>query len=259
MTTLLTESTGIILDNFADAIEGGNTHRGSGTAYKGVPGTRTWHDWVKANGTGLAVDAGVSSTTAIKITGVPAAQAATMVRVSGPPFFLLATTAATAGVTGAARKIASHTGVTFTTAAFPGVVLAADVMSIVEGFKRVPDGLDIEADGSEESPAGYDRFFRLSMLPGERVSWAGNGVSMYRAVLAVDLRILRRSRQHQCAESALENAGRIAYALTMGAHRGTYVQVCEQATAPTPIKDDINKVVVRSTFNVLYQLNTSLL
>jgi len=257
--TLLTEIIGSILDNYADAIEGGNTHRGSGTAYKGIPGTHSWHDWVKDHGTGLTVDAGVSSTTTIKLTGVPAAQAATMVHDASPGFWLLATTAATVGVAGSARKIASHAGVTFTTAAFPGLVKAADVVSIVEGFRRVPDSFDLEADGAEEIAGGFDRFFRLTMLSGERMAWTGNGSAMYHTTLNLDLRILRRARQHQCAETALENVGRIAEALCRGEHRGNYTQKIVQAGPPVIMKNDPIKVVVRSPFNLVYQLNTSFL
>jgi hypothetical protein len=260
MTTLLTEVIGAILDNYGDVVEGGNAYRGSGTAYKGIPGTHSWHDWVKDNGTGLAVTTAAPSTTSIKLAGVPAANAATMIRTSAPPFFILTTIAAAGGVTGAARKIASHDGTsTFVTAAFPGNVANGDTVSILEGFKRCPDGIDLEGDGDTEAKDGFDRLFRLTMLPGERMAWTGNGSAMYRTTLNLDLRILRRSRQHQCAESALQNVQRVAEALCRGEHRGSYTQSLLQAGPPVLLKDDINKAVVRLPLNLVYQLVTSFL
>jgi len=132
-------------------------------------------------------------------------------------------------------------------------------VSIVEGFKRCPDGIDIEGDGDTEARDGFDRLFRLAMLPGERMAWAGNGSSLYKSTLNLDLRVLRRSRQHQCAEAALQNVQRIADLMTKGIHRGSYTQYIVQSAAPSTIKDDINKTVVRIPFSLVYQLNTSFL
>ncbi|HDL48460.1 MAG TPA: hypothetical protein ENH33_00660 [Actinobacteria bacterium] len=257
--TILAETIGTILDNYADVIEGGNAHRGAGSVYKGIPGTRTWDNWAKDNGAGLVVDAGVSSTTAIELTGVPAANAAELVREKAPPFYVVATTAASAGVTGAARKISAHDGaVTFTTAAFPGVVVADDVVAIAEGFKRTPDHFDPEADTEEESPGDFDRFFRLTMGAGQRRAWHGNGTAMYQTTLFVDLRLLRRTRQHEDEAAALENANRIADVVCRGEHRGDNTMLVTQEGVSI-LKQDQNKTVSRIALNLIYQLNTSYL
>lgn len=259
MTTILDQQIGDLLDNYADVIEGGNTHRGAGDVYKGIPGTRSFDDWVQDNGTGLDVDAGVSSTTAIELTGVPASNASRLVRTKAPPFFILVTTGATTGVTGAARKITSHDGtVTFTTAAFPGTVEAADVVSIVEGFKRTPDAYDLEGDGDEESPGGFDRFFRLTMGAGKRLDWHGNGSALYETELFIDLRLLRRARQHEDEAAALENANRIADLVCRGEHRGDYAMRATQAGVSI-LKQDQHKTVSRITIALIYQVNNTYL
>ena len=111
--TILTETIGGILDNFADAIEGGNSYRGSGTAYKGIPSTRS-PDWRLSTGENAT---GGSTTTAV-IGGIAATTAAQLVRTDAAPYFLLCTAQNSGtGNTGAARKITDYDGTdTFTVA-----------------------------------------------------------------------------------------------------------------------------------------------
>lgn len=255
--SLLTETIGTILDNYADVIEGGTAYRGSGTAYDGIPGTRSPSKSISAGET----TAGGSGTT-VQITTITAAVGAELARAEGPPFFLLCTAQAsgTSNV-GAARKISSHDGTdTFTVAtAFPVAVASGDTFSVVEGFLRMPDAFDIESEDTG-STGGWDRVFHLSMLPGTRLSWYGNGTETYESELEVRIRILKRSRARQSTASALENSYTIRSAMSKPTHRGDYTQLIDaEAGKPEVLANDNEKIVILDKLRCVYQTEASFL
>lgn len=252
--TTLTASIGAILDNFADAIEGGNSYRGSGTAYKGIPSTRSFDD---LETTGLNATAG--STTTATIGAVDADEAGYMVREYAPPFFLLCTAqAAGSGNTGAARKITQHDGTdTFTVApAFAETVASGDTFSIAEGFKRMRDIVDVESD--DGIAGGLDRIFSLDMLPGKRLPIYGNGYEWHESTMDLYIRIHKKGRERTARQAILENAQQMRTILTRLDVRGDYVQLVDVLDSqPEIFSENKDRITIRDRYRVKYRVDAS--
>lgn len=250
MSTVLEDSLGVILDNVADAIEGGNTYRGSGTAYAGIPGTRSHDERV---GTTVTADSG-ATTTAVPAKSADDGLYASLVRVDGPPFFLLGTSGANDGW---ARKITSYnpTSDTLTVGkAFGSAPVENDLFTVLEGFKRAPDNWNLEGAGIDATKS-WDRYFSVAALPGTRLPWYGNGVQQFETQLEVRLRLLKRNRDRRAKASALENIARFRMVLTRGDHRdGLYMQILEASSqAPDLVVEDADKVIVSDRYRLIYR------
>lgn len=254
MSTVLEDALGAILDNVADAIEGGYAYRGSGDAYAGIPGTQS-HD--ERAGATITADTG-ASTTSIPAKNANDALFASMSRTDGPPFFLLGTSGDNDGW---ARKITGYTAATNTFAvgkAFGAAPAENATFTVLEGFKRAPDNWDLDGEGNA-AEASWDRFFSVSAMPGVRASWYGNGVQQFETQLEVRLRILKRNRARKAASSALENVARFRMVLTRGDHRdGTYTQLLDaSASAPEVVVDDKHKVIVADRYRLVYRATSN--
>jgi uncharacterized Zn-binding protein involved in type VI secretion len=250
----LTETPGDILDNYADAIEGGNSYRGSGTAYNGIPSARSFDDRLSTGETATA-----GSTTTAKIGGISAAVGGQLVRTGAAPYFLLCTAQNSGtGNTGYARKITGHDGTdTFTVApAFAEAVANGDTFSVEEGFYRMRDVADIEAEDTE-SKGGHDRVFSVELSPGRRLDWFGTGYEQYSSVMTIVLRLLKQGRERTARQSLLENAHRMIAIIPSSDLRGDYVQVVDALTEEPEVEEDATKVVVRLNFRIQYRLDAT--
>jgi hypothetical protein len=256
--TALQNTIGFIIDNYSDAIEGGNSYRGSGTAYNGICGAYSHNEHEDT-----AITATSGSTTTIVDTAFSDSVGSAAVRTDAPPFFALCSSQATlTRNTGAARKITAYaTGTnTFTVApAFTDAVAATDVFALKEGFKRAPDNIDINGDG--EAAGGFDRFFRFEMMPGKLAGWFGNGREQYESTLEIQLRIMKRSRDRNAVSSAMENVLMFRSILPRGAHRdGTYTQnLSAMAEEPKILDEDEQRVIVSDKYAITYRVSADFL
>lgn len=252
--TVLTEDVTAVLDNYADAIEGGNSYRGSGTEYKGVPGVESAAAVISDVGT-ITVD-GSSDTDTVGWTSATNFESGRLVRSYGPPLFALCGSATNEDNEGAARKITSWGSASFDVSpAFPAAVSAADTFTLREGFKRAPDKWDLEAD-DVGTPGEFDRFFQISSLPGSRMGWYGNNLQHYQTEMELRLRILKRNRGRRAIDSALRNLLLLRTILTRSEHRGSFVQVLRaEETEPEIQSEDATKVVVLDKYQLQYRIN----
>lgn len=257
--SILTQALSSIFDNYADVIEGGNSYRGSGTAYTGVPGTQS-HLHVANTIDSFSASSG-STTTAVAPSSIGTWTNGDMVKADNPPLFLLAT-AGTALNVGAARKISAYAPSTrtFTVAAFPAAVAASDTLYLREGFRRAPDDWDIRDDDVADSDA-YDRFFQLEALAGKRLPWGGLSVEVYETVMEVRLRLTKHSRSRKARDSGFENLSFLRSALCRSTHRdGTYTLVLDSmAAGPELVIDDKSKIVVADRYRLVYEVSAAFL
>jgi len=255
--TALSQEVGDILANYADVIEGGNSYRGSGTAYKGIPGTDSVADELPLEITA----SGNGTTTTVVDSSRSWADSDRWSRADLAPFFLCCSSATNAANVGAGRKISSWALATtkFTTAAFPAATTTGDVFDVREGFKRIQDGIDIEAD--DQVPDGFDRCFQLDYDAGQDEQVYGRGVTRYRGMLIVRLRLLTRHAVHTAKQRALNNMQRIRALLPRPEHLdGTYVKALFDSEEKPVIKtNDAKKIVVELPFTLIYALNTEML
>lgn len=254
MAGIYTQAISAILDNYADVIEGGNSYRGSGTAWSGIAGFQSIDQYA---GTTMTEDTG-GSTTAIA-QGEVVDTGARLARTDGPPMFCHCTTASNSSNLNAARKISAYnstTGAITLAKALPANNSAGDVYTIAEGFKRIPDGIDINDDATE-IPSGFDRFFHLTALPGKRREWYGNGVETYETTLDIRLRFLKRARARLAAAAAWENLMLIRSILSRPTLRdGTYAQLLDGTSGEPKIEtDDQHKIVAVDSLRLIYRIN----
>lgn len=262
MSTLLNQDLGAIADNYADVIEGGNTHRGSGTVYRGIPGIYPSDpDLRSGTDTPLTVVGSSVSTTTFDVAGTYTQ--ARWVPEAGPAFWALCNTAGSNYEQ--ARKVTGFNATTsvFTVApAFTAAPSANDSMIMLQGFKRLPNQVDIEAEETEHA-SGWDRFFSISVEPGERLEYFGRGVETYITTLTVTLRLSKAFREADARASAFSNIAAIRAGMTKGAnpdHRdGTYTRALYHKANAEVVKDDTNKVVIKQDFTLLYRINSELL
>lgn len=271
------QGVGAILDNYADVIEGGNTWRGSGTEYYGIPGTQP-NDYGLKSGddSPLTVAEDSASTSIFSVTkgsypwestetGNPfGPELLRWMPSNAPAFWAMCNTAG--GNYGAARKISSVTYQPLwselcffaVTDAYPATPSEDDSMVMLQGFKRLPDNVPPDVEGD-----GWDRFFALSMDRGERLEWFGNGLQTYKGTLELRLRIVKYGRHHDAVASALENLAIIDAAITRGAnpdHRdGTYTRALLSEGAPEIETEDATKVVAVAKYGCIYRIGSAFL
>jgi len=264
MTTALSNALGAILDSYSDCIEGGSTWSGAATPFRGIPGRRS-NDREIISGTDspLSVVAGVS-TTVFSVAGTYSWESPRWVKDNVPGYWMLCTTSGGAGLPNldCARKIKGWDNTTkrFTVAAFPAIPTAADVFEVLQGFKRTPNGIDIEAD-HDGVTGGFDRFFSLSALPGKQLSWYGKGVATYETELHLKLRMSKAFRQHDSIASVLENLAIIRPILCRGSnpdHRDAVytVALLSEDGAAEVTKDDRFKTVALDKYKLVYKCSS---
>ncbi len=260
MTHVSDQAIGSILDNYADVIEGGTTWRGSGTSHKGIPGTRSNDkDLRSAADTPLTAEAGGSTTTLI-VASSRSWDTSRWVKQDTPAYFAVYRTG-TAANQYAARRITNwnNTTKTFTVDAFPASIAEADTFAIRQGFKRVPNTVDILGQAKD----GFDRFFDLrTPSAGQMLPWWGGGNRTFETTIELHLRMLKFGRAHDAERSAFENLAIIRSIITKAAnpdHRdGTYTQLLNPlGESGEKVVDDASKVVVKDTYRLRYRINAA--
>jgi hypothetical protein len=244
-------SVGAVLDNYADAIEGGNERRGSGSLYPGIPGVLS-HD--ELAGTEVTATGG---TVGEVVCALAADLAARLVREDGPSLFLECTSGTNAGI---ARRILAHDGDdTFTVQDFPDAVQGGDVFAVSEGFRRMPDNIETMSEDTDGRGGGFDRHFRLALMPGRMLDWYGDGVQLFESQLEVVLRFAKRGADTLTRERALVNALRIRSHLVSGELRdGTYTQSVVAIGGAPRIDDRGDHVEITDELRLVYKVNSVL-
>lgn len=257
MAHLATSAIGDILDHYADVIEGGNAYA-SGSSFNGVPGLYSRDPGLLSGDDTPLTATAAGDTTTIVVAG-KSWVSNRWVRADAPPFFLLCTSGAE-GSTNKARRITGWDNATtsFTVDAFPVAPGDEAVFTVLEGFKRLPNTIDVNA-GETESPQGYDRRVSLSLLPSERLDWFGNGTETWEGRLRVVLRLLKHARLHDWQASLAENLQILATALPLtreAEHRdATYVRALLAPDGePDVVIDDQHKVVAALSFPIIYRV-----
>lgn len=271
--TLCTQTPAAFLANIADAIEGGNTYRGAGTAYIGCPGTYSRHpDLLDGSlSTFTAASNGATTTVFVTQTGAYPWDIGRWVKAESPPWFLRCNSSAGAASVnnpGQARKITSWqepttgNGVFTVGRAFAGTTVAGDVFTPLEGFKRIPNNLDLMDE--KNSPQGsLDRMFSLRLLPGKRMAFFGDGRKSYSSVIEVRLRIAKYSRQHDAVASAFENLLMMREHVVKSSgidHRdGTYLRAIwvDDDTVPKIASENNERVITEDAWNVIYSIDST--
>lgn len=256
MAHLSSQAIGSILDHYADVIEGGNAYN-SGTSFSGVPGRYpNDHGLRTAVDTPLSADS-AGTTTSIVVASSYSWESARWVKTGQPGFFLLCTAGATAAQNEARRITGwNNTTKTFTVDAFSTAPGASGTFTVMQGFKRIPNGLDINDEdvGTEE---GYDRFFDLSLTPESVENLYGNSTETWRGTLALRLRIMKHARIRDWRRSAAENIAILSSWLPGGTNAdhtdGTYVRALFHPDAPE-IEEDNKKIVATVQFPIMYRV-----
>lgn len=253
-----------IIDNYADVIEGGNTWRGTGTAYRGIPGRLSNDRGLREGDDTPLTQNAAGSTTTVKIASTYSWDSSRWVKNDTPGFFLLCTSATEAANVNAARRITdwNNTTKTFTVDAFPAATSSGDIFTVLQGFKRIPNQLDILKDDLG-GIVGIDRMFHLRALPGAREGWYGDGTQQYRTTLEIYLRMLKFGREHDAEAAALENLSIMRSLLPRGAnpdHRdGTYTValIADEGQQPEKAIDDVSKIIARDSYTLIYRVDTT--
>lgn len=255
MATVLNQAVGAILANYADVIEGGNSYRGSGTAHRGIPGTRPYDDGLATGAdTPLDVVGDSVSTTTFDVAATYDWPSSRWVPEAGPAFWAMQNTGSSAAYE-EARKVSGWNNATklFTVSAFSAAPAAADSMVMLQGFKRIPNQTDIGVFTN-----GFDRYFHLRMSPGADEDRSGRGVRTKRTKLDLRMRFLKRGREHDAVVSAFENLAIVTAALESSHspdHRdGTYTRALWAAEPPTEETNDDVKIIVMQRFEIIYQI-----
>ena len=253
---------GSILANYYDAIEGGNTYRGAGDSYKGIPGRYSRDPGLlSGDDTPLTASAGGAATT-FTVAGTYSWEVNRWVRTDTPGFFAVCTSATNAANVGAARRITNYNDTTkvFTVDAFPAATTAADEFAIREGFRRIPNNIDINAEDTE-IPGGFDRMYSLVALTGERMPWYGDGYQTHMTELQLRLRFLKHARALDAIASAFENLAIIRAVITRGEHRGDYVRalIAAKGSSPKVEEEDKDKIIVLDSYDLIYAFDATYL
>ena len=252
------QAVGFILDNYADAIEGGNTYRGSGTSRKGIPGAKSNDPEIRDGTDSSITSSGSGSTTVIKYASGDWPNSR-WVKTDTPGFWVICTSASGAQNLDAARRITAwdNTAKQFTVDAFPESTIFGDEFTIAQGFKRLPNQIDIDEEDTEVI-SGFDRMFHLMVASIGRLDFFGNNTITYKAELQLRLRIQKFGRMHDAAASAMENLSIIRALLTLPENReSTYTRalVAEEGQVAEIVGDDRNKVVVLDRYSLIYRIS----
>lgn len=252
---LSSEAIGSILDHFSDVIEGGNAYNGS-TSYRGIAGTRSSDDGLRNGSDGSFVCTGTPTTTTTPY-GSGNWSSDRWVKAQSPGFFLVD------AAQEAARRITGWNNTTkvFTTDAFPAAPTSGNTILVRQGFRRIPNNVDINDDAAGVSE-GYDRHYSIDLTPGVAAMIYGVGTETRRAELSVTLRILKYGRELDARRSVLENIAIIATALQFGGagslpnHRdGTYVRAVLPPTEEPDIVSTAVKTLATVRLPLVYRVN----
>jgi hypothetical protein len=264
MTSAIANAPGAIIDNYVDAIIGGNSARGSGTLYLGIPG-RMSNDPALMGGedTPLAVAGNTTlSTTTFDVANSRSWTTLRWVK-DGPGYWAHCLTS------GAnfdqARKIIGWNNQTkvFTVAnGFSAIPSKDDSFEILQGFAHPPYGIDLEADYKTVTH-GFDRFFSPEISVGKQIGYYGAGVATYQAELKIKLRIMKYAKSHRAEQSMFENLAIIRSAITSASipdHRdGTYTRALLPTDGAVEILiNDSEKIVAVDKYTIFYRLQTGL-
>lgn len=258
MAHISTQAIGSILDHYADVIEGGNAYN-SGDSYYGIPGRYSRDPGLlSGDDTPLAAE-GAGDATTVNLASTYSWPQRRWVRDDGAPYFLLCTAGATAAI-GEARRITAwdNSAKNFTVDAFSAAPGSAGEFIVLEGFRRLPDTIDVNAEATA-SPGGYDRSFNLALTPLAPRDQYGNGTETWDGILTLTLRLLKHGRLHQWQASAIENVTYLCSVMTLGSnpdHRdGTYVRaLLPIAAAPEILHDDETKIVSAAQMPIVYRI-----
>jgi len=265
VTHLATEAPAAIMNHYADVIEGGNVYN-SGTSYAGVPGSRSNDPRLRVEGEGTitADGAGTTSYIADSTRDWPSDYWGPTDGsvVAHSRFFTVCTAATNAANVGAARRIESwdNTNKRLTASTvWPAATSSGDTFTVLQGFRRAPNGIDIEDE--EGSGTGYDRLFRLDMLPGEPTEFYGKGMRSYRTTVNLRLRLLKYNRDRDIRDSVFENLRILRDALVDQTHiESSYVRALVPEDGDEEVLvDDKHKVVGRLGLRLYYRINTTFL
>ena len=173
-------------------------------------------------------------------------------------------TSGAAGSTQKARRITAwdNTGKEFTVDAFPVAPGDTAVFTVLQGFKRLPNNVDVFAEETEVE-GSYDRYFDLALTPGKLLDWGGNGTHTYEGELTITLRLLKHGRLHDWRRSMLENITLLGTSLPSTAsgqeHRdGTYVRLLQPPDGPPSIREDTTKLVAALPLRITYRVQRGL-
>ena len=258
MTHLAQNAVGDILDHYADVIEGGNAYA-SGDSFLGIPGTYSRHPGILSGDDTPLTAAAAGTTTSIEVANTYSWPSNRWVRGNAPGFFLLCTSGEDRAVSEARRITAwDNTSKRFTVDAFTVAPGDGATFSVFEGFKRLPDTIDINAEGTD-SALGYDRFFNLALTPQLPLDWYGNGTETWQGELAITLRHIKHARLHQWQAAVAQNLTIIASAMTLtGAteHRdSTHVRALLRPTdAAEVVLEDQHKIVSTLRLPIVYRI-----
>lgn len=244
------------LDAIADAIEGGNTYRGSGTAFTGIPGALSNDDGLRTGS-----DASVTASSNGSTTSLPYSSGdwdnTRWVRDDLPPYFAICTSATNAENEAKARKITAwdNSGKTFTVAAFPQAISSGDEFTIAEGFKRILNDRDKE----ETQMKGLDRTFALNAEVGDDIGFTGRDRRSFRTDLEIRLRVLKHHREVDARKSAMRNALIIREALGKQANIDTtYLRAIFSSEGSQSVDtDDQDRVTIVITVPMVYSVANS--
>jgi len=248
MSHISKQAIGSILDHIAAVIEG--------DGQRGIPGTYSADELLRASGGVTFAATGVTGATTIELDSATYA-ADRWTSTDGPGFWLVCTSAADQANVDAARKISAwdQATTTFTVAAFPANLSIADEFEILQGFKQLPNGIDIE--GHLES--GFDRSFRLEAEPGTVQPYYGMNTRTYLTQVTLRLRLLKHGRDRDIRRAAFENARCLVDAVTL---RQNYEDIYTRSmdavgSEVTLATDDDDKVVVEVSFQLQYRVQTN--
>ncbi len=262
MTTAVEDTVGRIVDHYSDVIEGGSSYAGV-SSHIGIPGTHSRErDLLPPLQLGIEAAATVDSETVQPIAALDRWTNDFWVRADAPPFFLAASIAkspfAPGPNKGLARRVTAYeeSPAAFVVDAFPDTIRSGDVFEVREGFKRVPNGFDIN-DDTDGVPSGFDRFFDILLMPGGELDLYGMGKATCRTTLELRLRLVKWSRSIDAKKSALENASIIRNVITRPDMRdSTYVRALLPGESPQIAVEDKHKVIVSIPLTLIYRINT---
>jgi hypothetical protein len=129
-------------------------------------------------------------------------------------------------------------------------------MAIFQGYKRLPNGVDIEGEESEAED-GYDHTFHLSAPPGIVLDMHGDGYHTYQTALELRLRLCKFGRLQDWTRAAFANLAIMRTALTRSEHYdGTYTRaLLAVGDAMEVLVDDQFKIVVQDRYTLNYRID----
>jgi hypothetical protein len=250
MTAIAQQAVASILDNTANVIEGSGS-------YTGIPGVYSNDELLKGS---------VPSNLSITATGATGKNTVAYssgvydsdrwVKTRAPTYWLLCYSATDNGNVSAARRVTAWTqsSTEFTVSAFPENLATGDKFYMLEGFRRMVDGVDIESDG-EGISRGFDRRFHVTMEVGETLPFYGSGVRLYSSLLSIRVRFEKYKKAQTIAASVLENMRLIRDAVALRAHwESTYTKAIIADVGDTDVDEDDDKAVGTATLGCIYQV-----